>query len=234
MSDIVVTDRLLKGFAVVIDGHEFVPEEVELSSDDGGKVIVESEDRARPKDGGVGEYLFNSLLSFVLGPEVNGGGVWVSAGSGEVNESVNSLLDAGMGDSLWKFDIDELKVLLLFDFVSGAEEIDDHIGVLHHSLNLILISVVHAVVHPATVFVDSCVRVGPQTFSSFRCSECRKLWSRLRGMIRLLPARPSNAAMGLPRVPESWRGYTRGSEDGGPDPRVKLVDMVIHGSITNS
>jgi hypothetical protein len=88
---------------------------------------------------------------------------------------MDTVLDTCLSDSFWEFDVDEIEILLFFDFVPGAEEVDDHVGVLHHALNLFLILVVHAIVDPAAILIGYCVRVGPQTLSSLRCSECLKL-----------------------------------------------------------
>jgi len=66
---------------------------------------------------------------------------------------MHTMLDAGLGDPLCSFDVDKLEVFLLFDFVSGAEEVDDDVRVLDHSFDLLLVLVVHGVVDPCSVFV---------------------------------------------------------------------------------
>lgn len=88
---------------------------------------------------------------------------------------MHTMLEAGLGDSFGEFDVDEIEILLFFDFVPGAQKVDDHIGVLHHAFDLFLILVVHAVIDPAAILIGYSVRVGPQTLSSLRCSECLKL-----------------------------------------------------------
>ena len=68
-----------------------------------------------------------------------------------MDESVNSVLGAGLGDAFCHLDIDELEILPLLQLVSGAEQVDDHVGILDHSLDLCLIAVVHAPVDPGAV-----------------------------------------------------------------------------------
>lgn len=203
LGHVVLLDWLFLGGAVVVHDDELVPEEVELSTDQRGEVIGEAEDGAGTHDGGVGEGLPHYLLTLELGLEVQRGRVGIGSSSGEVDEPMDSVLSAGLGDSLCYLNIDELKVLPLLELMPGTEQVDHHVGILHHALDLRLVLVIHAPIDPGAVCMGRKVLVGPVVCSSLRCSECLKLCSRLRGKMRLLLARPSSAAMGLPRFP-AW------------------------------
>ena len=48
-----------------------------------------------------------------------------------MDESVNSVLGARLGDAFCHLDIDELEILPLLQLVPGAEQVDDHVGPLH-------------------------------------------------------------------------------------------------------
>lgn len=148
---IVLADGLLFSSAVVVNDNELVPEEIELPSDDGGEVIIEAVDGAGTHDGDVGESLADDGLSLILGLVVDGSGVRSGTRSGEVDESMDSVLGAGVGNPFGNFNVDELKVLAFFEFMSGAEQVDDDIGVTDHALNLALVLVVHGVVNPRAV-----------------------------------------------------------------------------------
>ena len=197
---------MFAGAAVVEYGHEMVPEEVDLAADDGREVVVEPEHWAGSDYGCVGEGLAYDGLALPLGREVQGLRASLGTGCREVDESVNAEFGAGFGDAFGYLNVDELEVFSLFEFVSWSKKIDGYVGVDEHALHLCLVAVVHAVIEPGAVCLGRKVRVGPQTRSSLSWSECLKLWSRERGMMRLLPARPSSAAMGRPRVPVLGRG----------------------------
>jgi hypothetical protein len=81
LSHIVLLNGLLLCGGIVVNDDELVPEEVELSSDNGSEVIVEAEHWARAHDGDVGESLLDDGFSFELGLEVEGRGVGLCAGS---------------------------------------------------------------------------------------------------------------------------------------------------------
>lgn len=127
LGHVVFFDRLLLGGGVIIDDDELVPEEVQLSTHDGGEVIVEAENGARPHDGSVGEGLAYNLFTLRLGLEVQRGRVVICAGSREVDEAMHSMFRAGLGDAFSHLDIDELKILFLLEFVARAEQVDDYV-----------------------------------------------------------------------------------------------------------
>lgn len=68
-----------------------------------------------------------------------------------MDQPMDSMFCTSLGDSFCSLDVDELEILQFFDFVSGAQQIDHNIGVLHHSLDLLLVLEVHGVVHPGPV-----------------------------------------------------------------------------------
>lgn len=110
---IVFLDGLFLSCGVIVYNDEFVPEEVELSANDRGEVVVETEYRARTHDGHIGESLAHYFLCLSLGLEIEGGGVRVSSCSGEVNEAVHSVLSTSLGNAFCHLDIDELKIFPL-------------------------------------------------------------------------------------------------------------------------
>ena len=64
---------------------------------------------------------------------------------------MHSVLGAGLGYAFGDLNVDELEVLPPFDFVPGAKQIDNHVGILQHAFDLSLVLVVHAVVQPRAV-----------------------------------------------------------------------------------
>jgi len=74
-SYITLFDWLLFGKTIIVDWNELVPSEVELLPDDGGKIVIHSEDRAGPENCDIGEYLLHCLFSLMLGGEVERGRV---------------------------------------------------------------------------------------------------------------------------------------------------------------
>ena len=201
LCNIIISNGLFFSCAIIIDRHKFVPEEVDLSSNNWSEVIIQTENWARSEDGYIREGLSNDVFSFVLSLKVKRWRIGFCSCCREMNQSMDSMFCTSLSNTFWDFNIDKLKIFSSFYFMSGTKKIYNYIWILHHSLDLRLIFVIHAVVEPSSIFVYALLRVGPQTLSYLRCSECLKLWSRLRGIIIALLARPSSATIGLPRFP---------------------------------
>jgi len=84
---------------------------------------------------------------------------------------MNSVLFAGMSYSLRDFNIDELKVLSLLEFVSWTQKIDYDVRILDHSLNLVLVLIVHVVIDPGTIYIDLKILFGPVVLNYLMFSE---------------------------------------------------------------
>ena len=67
---IVVSDRLLFGHTVIVDGNELVPGEVDLATDYGCEMVVKTKDWAGTHDRYVRECLFDHFFTFLLGAEI--------------------------------------------------------------------------------------------------------------------------------------------------------------------
>ena len=64
---------------------------------------------------------------------------------------MDALFGTGLCNTFGYLNVDELKVLYLFDFVSGTKQIDDDVRILDHLFNLMLVFIVHAIVEPGPV-----------------------------------------------------------------------------------
>jgi hypothetical protein len=61
------------------------------------------------------------------------------------------MFSAGLGNTFWHFDIDKLEVFSAFYFMSWAKQVNYNIRIADHTLDLVLIFVVHAVVDPGAM-----------------------------------------------------------------------------------
>jgi len=201
LCNIIVSDGLFFSGAIIIDWHKFVPKEVDLPSNNWGKVIIQTKNWAWSENGYIRECFSHDVFSFMFGLEVKRWRIGFCSCCRKMNQSMDSVFCTSFSNTFWHLNIDELKIFSSFYFMSGTKKIYSYIWILHHSLDLRLIFVIHAVVEPSPIFVNVLLRVGPQTLSYLRCSECLKLWSRFRGITIALFARPSSAAIGFPRFP---------------------------------
>lgn len=152
-SDVVLSNGLLEGFAVIVDKHKFVHEEDNLPEDDVGEGVILSINCARSENGSVRELSPYCLLSFELCLKIEGGRVWISSSGRKVDQPHHSCLFASFSNSFRDVDVHIIKVLLLFVLSSGAYKIDHDVGIFNHILNKSLVSKISAKLHPSFIYI---------------------------------------------------------------------------------
>ena len=120
-SYIVLADRLFASRTVIVDRNEFVPSEVDLTTNQGGEVVIQAENWTRSHDGCTWEGSSYCFLSFCLGFVVKTRRILVGSSCTEMDEAMDAVLGTCLGYPLWHLDVDPLEIFYFFYFVSGTQ-----------------------------------------------------------------------------------------------------------------
>lgn len=134
-----------------------IEKEIKLSLNVWCKIIILSVNWTWPENCHIWKCFFNKLLSESFSLKIQRLWINVSSCSWKMNKPMNSMFFAGVRNSFRNLHVDKLIILSVFNFFSWTKQIYYHIWVLYHSLNHLLIFVVHVPLGPRFIYFISVI-----------------------------------------------------------------------------